>query len=64
MATSQSICAPERNPGTETETLQYFKILAGRKAPAAATKKNENVNNMICHHYRQYSLGRRSLRPL
>ena len=41
MATSQQICAPDGKPGKKTQTLQYFKIFAGRKAPAAAIKKNK-----------------------
>ena len=63
METSQ-YCAPHRNPGKSVQTARYLKIFAGRKAPAAAIKKNKNMNNMLCHHVRQYSLGKRRLRPL
>ena len=38
-------------------THEYLKILAGRKAPAAAKKKKKNVNNIIFHDFRQYSVG-------
>ena len=64
MATSQSICAPDRNPGKKAQTAQYLKIFAGRKAPAAPIKKNQNVNNIMFHEFRQYSFGKRRLRPL
>ena len=36
----------ELNP----QTSPYLKIFAGRKAPAAAIKKNKNVSYRICHH--------------
>ena len=34
------------------------------KAPVAAIKKNKNLNNMMFHYVRQYSVGKRRLRPL
>ena len=30
------------DPGKEAQTVQHLKICAGRKAPAAAIKKNKN----------------------
>ena len=42
----------------KARTAQYLKKIAVRKAPAAARKKNKNVNNMIVHNFRQYSIGK------
>ena len=44
----------------KAQTGQLLKIFAGKEAPAAAIKKNENVKHMIFHDFRQWSVGKQA----
>ena len=60
---STNLC-PRPYPWKKAQTNQVLKIFARKKAPAAAIKKNRNVNNMICHDCPQKSLGKRCQQAL
>ena len=60
---SINLC-PGLFPCNNAQTNQFVKIFAGKKEPAAAITKNEDVNDIIFLHVRQKSVGKRRLQPV
>ena len=38
----------------------FSTIFTRKKAPAAAVKMNEDINNIMFHYFRQYSVGKKA----